>query len=132
MRVVVVLIMGLSLLKSFESHAQTKNEGAVVVFDPLFWKDELKLTTNQYKAIRNINQEYYSSIYRTLNENEGNISFLQTATQELLQIRSELIWDTFHPKQKKIWKKLSSAYGTDNQFSYSKHTIKVPNSGERL
>jgi hypothetical protein len=124
MKLVVVVLVGLMLFKSFESHAQeAKTPETAVVFDPLFWKDELKLTASQYQAIQNINREYYESIYRAADENQGNISLLQHKTTQLLQNRSEKIWNTFLPKQKRKWEKLSSSYSEDNS-SFSGLSIK--------
>jgi hypothetical protein len=116
MRLTFFLILLFSMVKSIELNAQAVNqtEGTRVVFDPLFWKDDLKLSESQYHAISNINKEYYQAIYQVVNENEGKIDVLRQATAELLQKRSDLIWNTFQPKQKKIWKKLSSTYTNGN------------------
>jgi hypothetical protein len=104
------------MLKSFEISAQTvKASQAQVIYDPLFWKKELKLTPGQYNVIRNINAEYYTSIYQAAYRHNGNISILQSTTKELLEERSERIWNTFYPKQKRIWKKLVSSYNTGSQ-----------------
>lgn len=128
MRLIAALIFGLSLINSISTTAQTaENSDVIVVFDPLFWKDELKLSNGQYNQIQNINREYYSNIYRAVSENEGNISFLQATTKELLEIRSERIWNTFAAKQKRIWKKISSEYAGDADMSaYSSMRIITP------
>jgi hypothetical protein len=113
----VVIILGLSFLKSFEALGQgnsTGNNEALVVFDPLFWKDELKLTPGQSTTIQNINMEYYEGIYQAVDENEGNIKALQSITADLLHKRSEKIWNTFQPKQKRKWNKLSAFYSEDD------------------
>lgn len=112
MRFVVVLVIGVFF--SFYGSAQAlKTAGAMVTFDPLFWKDNLKLTDDQYKAIQRINSTYYESIYRLIDEHPGEIAYLQHATAKLLQDRSERIWNTFRARQKKKWDKLSSSYLND-------------------
>ena len=119
MRLGVVLIIVFATLKSIALHAQAEHSSATaVVFDPLFWKDDLKLTASQYNEIRNINKEYYEAIYRVVGEHSGNAVALRNATTQLLQTRSEKIWDTFMPKQKKKWMKLSSAYHNSTTLSY--------------
>lgn len=118
MRLIAALVFSVSLINSISTTAQTaENSEVIVVFDPLFWKDELKLSNGQYNAIQNINREYYLNIYRAVSENEGNTSFLQATTKELLEIRSERIWNTFAAKQKRIWKKISSEYNSEADFS---------------
>jgi len=127
MRIVVVVLLGLGLLKSFESQGQSiKSTKNLVTFDPLFWKDELRLNPNQYMTIQNINKDFYEAIYRLVNENEGNVGVMQSATSELLQHRSVKIWNTFHPKQKRKWKKLSGSNAEAFETSFSRVYLKVP------
>lgn len=118
MRTPFLFFLCLTVFTSIASHAQSlKPVETLVVFDPLFWKDQLKLTGGQSNSIRKINTEYYEAIYQTFNEHEGNIPLLKSATTQLLQERSEKIWDTFLPKQKRKWKKLSGFYSDQGKGS---------------
>jgi hypothetical protein len=111
MRLVFALIACVGLFKSGIIHAQTvQNTETKVVFDPLFWKDELKLTEGQYNQIRIINEEYYQGVMHVVHEHSGNVSVLRNASSDLLQKRSDRIWNTFHSKQKRKWKEISSSY----------------------
>jgi hypothetical protein len=112
MKLIVTLLLGFSLLKSFETRAQENlsgNSEDMIIFDPLFWKDELKLSAGQYNTIQNINREYYQGIFDAIHENEGK-EVLQTIATDLLRERSTKIWRTFQPKQKRRWSKLAAVY----------------------
>jgi hypothetical protein len=111
MRLIIALIVCVGVLKSVVVQAQTEQATETkVVFDPLFWKDELKLTNDQYNQIRIINEEYYQGIMSVVHEHSGNVSILRNATADLLQKRSDRIWNTFQSKQKRKWKEISSSY----------------------
>ncbi|HYF69278.1 MAG TPA: hypothetical protein VD884_14135 [Ohtaekwangia sp.] len=75
-----------------------------VLYDPLFWKDDLKLSNIQCQRIRDINAEFFQQVI-TLTKIE-NRSAVSQKTAKLLSDRSEKIWNTFQPRQKKRWKKL--------------------------
>lgn len=77
---------------------------SIVVFDPLFWKDQLKLDASQRQKIKEINIEYYERLY-AIHEEPNRQKVQARAAQSLLQ-RSEEIWETFYPRQRKKWKKL--------------------------
>ena len=123
MRLVVILVL-MILSSSMQAPAQElQKAGANVTFDPLFWKDNLKLSAEQYDAIQRINREYYERIYQLAEEHEGNVAYLQRETAELLQSRSEKIWDTFRPRQKRKWEKLASTYSRESNIAYSRLSV---------
>lgn len=114
-----VLITALCLINVSQVFAQDQqNSETLVVFDPLFWKDDLKLSAGQYREINQINKEYYENLISLINENSGSTTAIRNATSELLQKRSERIWGTFHARQKKKWMKLSSEFNNP-ELSYS-------------
>ncbi|MEJ7645891.1 MAG: hypothetical protein WKF87_14950 [Chryseolinea sp.] len=84
----------------------------MVLFDPLFWKDELKLDNAQCQEIRRINSQYYEKLYAVARD--ANHRTAKAKAETTLQERSEEIWETFHPKQRKRWKKI-----WDNKFQYT-------------
>lgn len=99
------LYAGLFLLLTVAGYGQGSLESEnIVVFDPLFWKHQLKLDDLQCRKIREINSEYYEQLSVVIHER--NLQTMQAkAAQSLLQ-RSEEIWETFHPRQRKRWKKM--------------------------
>jgi len=97
----VMLLSTTSLL-----HAQELNGAkTMVVFDPLFWKDQLKLDDSQCLRIREINSLFYKKLSDVANEANHQVVRAKAA-QSLLE-RSEEIWETFHPKQRRKWKKIA-------------------------
>jgi hypothetical protein len=82
---------------------QVKEEKAEVLFDPLFWKEDLKLSFDQCQKIKNINYEFFQRIH-AISSQERVLAPSKAA--ELLSDRSEKIWSTFQPRQKKKWKKM--------------------------
>lgn len=77
---------------------------SMVLYDPLFWKDRLKLDDHQCQKIREINSQYYQKLYDVARE--SNHQAVKAKAAETLMQRSEEIWETFHPKQRKRWKKI--------------------------
>jgi hypothetical protein len=71
----------------------------------LFWKEELKLDDSQCQRIREINSEYYEKLSSVV-ETEPNHNKVREIAEETLVHRSEGIWETFYPKQRKRWKKM--------------------------
>lgn len=84
-----------------------ENEKGYVLYDPLFWKSQLKLDDNQCQKIREINSHFYEKLSAVAQEQKNHNEIRQMAVETLMQ-RSEEIWATFHPKQRRIWKKMWS------------------------
>jgi len=80
-------------------------EKGYVLYDPLFWKSQLKLNAEQCQKIREINSQFYEKLSAVAHEETNHKALRQKAVQTLLE-RSEEIWETFYPKQRKIWKKM--------------------------
>src|SRR5437870_2442820 len=81
------------------SAQQGKSMGTLVLYDPLFWKSELKLDAFQAKRIREINSEYYERLMTAIRNEGGDRNRLQTIASESLAERSQQIWSTFHHRQ---------------------------------
>jgi len=71
-----------------------------VLYDPLFWKDELSLKNAQSRKIEEINRDFYDGL-RRLKEAPYSKSELQAQLDLGLQERSVKIWATLHGKQKR-------------------------------
>jgi hypothetical protein len=85
---------------------QKDDQKDIVLYDPLFWKDQLKLSDAQSKKIQEINWEYYESLQMVLYDEHANREGLRTKAMQCLMQRSQKIWDTFQPKQKRKWRKI--------------------------
>ena len=81
---------------------------SIVVFDPLFWKDQLKLDASQRQKIKEINIEYYERLY-AIHEEPNRQKVQARAAQSLLQ-RSEEIWRHFTPGNGKNGKSCGSRF----------------------
>jgi hypothetical protein len=103
------LRIGLMLIV-FASFAQSKIPNNVV-FDPLFWRSELKLKQEQVHKIDEINMGFYSRILNARDQAGINLD-------ELTRERSEQIWNTFSAKQRKRWKRLEAGYENDRAFTF--------------
>lgn len=82
-----------------------KSDQNMIVFDPLFWKDKLKLDDSQCMRIREINSVFYKKLSDVALE--SNRQVIQAKAAQSLLERSEEIWETFHPKQRRKWKKIA-------------------------
>lgn len=88
------------------AHAQDEQpENELVLYDPLFWKEQLKLDDDQCQKIREINGEFYEKLSEVGQDAPGHQEARALADETILQ-RSEGIWETFDSKQRKRWKKI--------------------------
>ena len=108
------------LLSAVAGYAQGTNAAptGILVYDPLFWKDRLKLDENQCRKIREINSQYYSKLLVAAGR-DADHSHLRAVAAESLRQRSIEIWETFHPKQRKRWKRLWEENYTDSRSGQS-------------
>lgn len=99
--VIVILLLMASVAPAQDQPAA----GNMVVFDPLFWKERLKLNSEQCQRIREIN----STFYRKLSDvaSESNHQVVKARAAQTLLERSEEIWETFDSKQRRRWKKIA-------------------------
>jgi hypothetical protein len=79
---------------------------ALILYDPLFWSEALKLDRDQLQRISDINHDYYQRLMTALQDGRNDPKKLQRIVAESLLLRSQSIWETFHPKQKRKWKKM--------------------------
>ncbi|HEX6225461.1 MAG TPA: hypothetical protein VFZ52_13685 [Chryseolinea sp.] len=99
----VIMFIGAILLSSTSILAQ---DASLVQYDPLFWKDQLKLDRDQCQKIKEINSEYYQSLFAAYEEKKGDRNALKKSANKSLLQRNQEIWETFHPKQRKRWKRI--------------------------
>lgn len=75
----------------------------VVMYDPLFWKEELNIKHDQTLKIEKINHEFYQDIRENRTQNrEANNQTLERG----LQKRSQKIYETLLPKQRRKLEKI--------------------------
>jgi hypothetical protein len=97
----------IGLVLTMAAHGQSIEAGKVVIkYDPLFWKDQLKLTSDQYSKIKRINHEYYQKLLTAANSSKSSNGTMHVKVEEYLEQRSAEIWSTFRTKQKRKWMKL--------------------------
>lgn len=97
--------------------AQQSDASPDFVFDPLFWRDDLKLSSRQCWEIEQINSEFYTSLID--NSRSTNTGDIRARSRELLKTRSNLIWNVFSNRQKVKWKKIGNAYYEKQQSWHS-------------
>jgi hypothetical protein len=102
-----LLILSISSSYAQQSHNEDKS---IVVYDPLLWKHELKLSADQREKIQKINLEFYQNIYETANEETSDRAALQTKANQYLQHRSQEIWNAFNANQRRKWKRMWDHY----------------------
>ncbi len=90
-------------------YSQNMNDGnSEVMYDPTFWKQDLRLSKEQYFAITEINSEFYNNliqaVHQVMDSKENHIS------TDLLAQRTKLIWKLLSPRQKTKWRKISRSF----------------------
>jgi trehalose/maltose hydrolase-like predicted phosphorylase len=100
-----VFVLATLMLLTQTGYGQDHSSETIVVFDPLFWKDQLKLDEFQCRKIKEINTTFYQQL-SVVSHNETNRNDARRKAEQSLMQRSEEIWETFHPKQRKRWKKM--------------------------
>jgi Spy/CpxP family protein refolding chaperone len=103
---VMCVVVGLMAMPAYSQPAK-ENDVKMVVFDPLFWQDRLKLTKSQSAKIRKINSQFYSSI---MEASAKSRSQNQKVIQDLLSERSNQILSVFSQRQKAKWAKIETSY----------------------
>jgi hypothetical protein len=102
-----IVLAALTLLSTTCIMAQDAPQSEnLIQFDPLFWKEKLKLDPDQCQKIREINGEYYENLFTAYQEEKGDVDALQELADRSLRQRNQEIWETFHPKQRKRWKRM--------------------------
>jgi hypothetical protein len=99
-------LMTFMVLMGFAAEAQTNQNDSrdVVMYDPLFWKDELSLRNNQSRRIEEINVEFYQSLRAIKDETSRETK--SNRLEQGLQERSQKIFQTLMPKQRRKLEKI--------------------------
>ena len=101
------LLSFLILLTASQAWGQSQAVSTrLIKYDPLFWKSELNLNSSQSNRIREINYKFYEEIQDTYQKNQDDRSALTSKISESLKNRSQLIWETLEPKQRKKLEKI--------------------------
>jgi hypothetical protein len=104
-----ILSLGIFTLVTTFSFGQSSNDHKdLIIYDPLFWRDQLKLSNSQSKKIREINIEYYEGLITSYNSKKGRSnSSMKNEMEFQLEKRSERIWNTFDSRQRRRWERLT-------------------------
>ncbi len=89
-----------SITNVFAQNGSDSEGREVVLYDPLFWKDELALKNNQSRKIEQINTEFYESL-RSMKDEQPDKNEMTRELERGLQQRSQKIWETLLPKQRR-------------------------------
>jgi len=104
-----IVLVAVTALAFHTGAAQEKEKHrTVITYDPLFWKDKLNLNPHQSQRIRDINSQYYDQLLATFREDRANRAVLNNKVNESLTARSEEIWNTLYPRQRRKWEKILS------------------------
>jgi len=109
------VLLGFILLLSLNAFGQETIGKSTVKFDPLFWKDDLNLKADQRTRIREINSKFYEEIQHEFQDSQDDLATLKVKVDKSLEARSQEIWDTLYPRQRKKWEKLMRQY-EENQI----------------
>jgi hypothetical protein len=115
-----IIIVGAVVFSTSSLLAQEAVEAdKLIQYDPLFWKDQLKLDNDQCLKIREINGEYYQNLFTAYQEEKDNRDALQRIAYRSLIQRNIEIWETFDSKQRKRWRRISQETIDDNSRNQS-------------
>lgn len=115
-----MMIAAAIVLASSPLLAQDLNDSEKLIqYDPLFWKDQLKLDNEQCQKIREINGEYYENLFTAYREERNNRDALRRLADKSLIQRNQEIWETFDSKQRKRWKRIWHASIANNSQNES-------------
>ena len=103
-----IRIIAILLAVGYGAKAFGQSENPEVLYDPIFWKEDLKLKNEQCSEIKAVNHEYYERILDTYQETADDRQALDRAIVQCSMERSNQIWQIFSPKQRKKWTKLWS------------------------
>src|SRR5262245_20554314 len=114
------------MVLAYGSYAQQETSlKTLVLYDPLFWRHELRLDSYQSRKITDINREYYARLMAAVSERPGDRTALQLTVARCLLNRSQSIWETFNAKQKRKWRKIWRDRFGNNDPMASNHQSKA-------
>ena len=106
MKVLTILFSAIFGLIAFGANAQNTPDSEsrdVVMYDPLFWRQELNIRVDQSRKIEQINNEFYENIRQNRSDDhEQNSATLERGLEE----RSQKIFETLLPKQRRKLEKI--------------------------
>lgn len=100
-----LFLAAIAALPSMGQNGSDSEGREIVMYDPLFWKDQLALKQAQSRRIEQINTEFYESL-RSLKDVSPPKNEMNRHLEEGLQTRSQKIWDTLLPKQRRKLEKI--------------------------
>jgi len=108
MRTIVFIIVIWSTAAIQSVHAQNaESDNDEIMYDPTFWKEDLRLSKEQYFAINEINSEFYNNLILAVQQVAPS---KEPTPSALLSQRKDLIWGLLSPRQKSKWKKISKSF----------------------
>jgi hypothetical protein len=105
--IVFILMLGGVSLGHLVYAQEDNGHDSEFMYDPTFWKEDLRLSKTQYYAISEINSEFYTNLIQTAHQTAATEELAPT---DLLNQRQELIWDLLSSRQKNKWRKISKSF----------------------
>lgn len=104
------LILLFMLLTPLAKAQSGDDASGVVMYDPLFWRHELRIKPTQARKIEEINRDFYAQLLTAYQAQPDDENYLSGKVVENTKIRNQRILDTFAPHQRKKWEKIQLAY----------------------
>lgn len=99
---IVLFVSGVVFSVAAMAQEQPESKKEIITYDPVFWKEELHLDASQYSKIQEINHDFYKQIRETsYGESSNDVKEVQAKLTERLEQRSQQIWETLYPRQRK-------------------------------
>lgn len=100
-RNVFLFVVGVVFSEATFAQEQPEAKKEVITYDPVFWREELRLDAIQYNKIQEINSDFYKQLKEVSAERSDSRQAVQAKLTESLQQRSQQIWQTLYPRQRK-------------------------------
>lgn len=100
-RNVFLFVVGVVFSEATFAQEQPEANKEVITYDPVFWREELRLDAIQYNKIQEINSDFYKQLKEVSAERSDSRQAVQAKLTESLQQRSQQIWQTLYPRQRK-------------------------------
>lgn len=98
--------MCLLTLMSFS--VQSQDLKGTIMYDPLFWQEQLNLKRDQQHQIQAINSKFFIELLSM--DCEGNGQDCKSFLTSKIHDRSNEIWSVFSARQKRTFKRIIQAY----------------------
>ena len=104
----IVLLFLLMMGRNGQAQEQPSATVTPILFDPSFWRDELRLNGSQCLRMQEINKEFYDHLLMAFREKSDDKNALRSAFEQCWFDRNRQLWETMSARQQKKWKKIAA------------------------